>query len=382
MESDLSAMHPQPNPALDAQTRIAQRMGSSPGSMIVYLKAASAEKLVELSHRVRERLATDAVRQAGVVGTYGLATLLPDPSLIQERRTAIGPGEVDRVIADFREVVSQSAFRADAFEPYVGALRHLLLESRPPTVNDLLERPELAKTVLAKDAVTATRAAAPTEAITLVFVDRPLEDAATRGRAVETIRAALVGLPGATLTGLNVISHDMSNAIQSDLPRLTIISIGVVLAYLLIQLRSIREPLLALVPMVFSLVVTLAVMHLLNQRLNMINLVTIPLLIGITVDYGVFVVNVARLAMREPPEVFERQLSSSVHAVILCAMSMILGFGSLVLTSVPAVRSLGLAVGVGVFTCVLGTLFCLIPLVVRVGTERRTAMQDALVERS
>jgi uncharacterized protein len=222
----------------------------------------------------------------------------------------------------------------------------------------------------------------PTEAITLVFVDRPLEDAATRCRAVEAIRSALADLPGATLTGLNVISHDMANAIQSDLPRLTMISIGVVLAYLLVQLRSVREPLLALVPMVFSLVATLAVMHLLNQRLNMINLVTIPLLIGITVDYGVFVVNVARLARREPPDVFERQLSSSVHAVIMCAMTTILGFGSLVFTSVPAVRSLGLAVGVGVLTCVLGTLFCLIPLAVRIETERRTTTQEAMANRS
>ncbi len=202
-----------------------------------------------------------------------------------------------------------------------------------------------------------------------------MEDAATRGKVIGAIRASLAGLDGATLTGLNVISHDVQATIQSDLPRVTTLAIGIVLLYLFAQLRTLHEPLLALLPMGFSLILTLAVMHLLGEKLNMINLVAIPLLIGIDVDYAVFVVNAARLQRKSPPEIFEAQLTSSCHSIIVCAGATFLGFGSLHFTSVPAIRSLGDAVAVGVFTCLIATIFCLLPLV---APRRRTSTVDAI----
>jgi predicted RND superfamily exporter protein len=170
-----------------------------------------------------------------------------------------------------------------------------------------------------------------------------------------------------------VIGHDTQAAIQADLPRLTLLAIGIVLVYLFVQLRTVREPLLALVPMVFSLLLTLAVMHLLGRKLNMINLVTIPLLIGIDVDYAVFIVGAARLRRRSTPEVFEAQLASSCHAIVMCAGTTVLGFGSLIFTTVPAVRSLGLAVSVGVITALVATIFCLLPLVAPYRREDRVS---------
>ncbi|MDB5319166.1 MAG: hypothetical protein JWN40_797 [Phycisphaerales bacterium] len=373
LESDLSVMHPQPNAPLTAQQRIVQRMGGSPGSLIVYLQAGSPDALVSLSHRVQERLRSRAARAAGVSGTYGLSMLLPDPAIVAKRRAEIRPEEADRVVADFRAAVAETSFAPAALEPYAEFLKHLLTDAKPPALADVLARPQLAKTVLARDAVAGR--AAPTEAITLVFVDNPLEDAATRGKVIEAIRASLEGLDGATLTGLNVISHDVQATIQSDLPRVTTLAIGIVLLYLFAQLRTLHEPLLALLPMAFSLILTLAVMHLFGKKLNMINLVTIPLLIGIDVDYAVFVVNAARLRRKSPPEMFEVQLASSCHSIIVCTGATFLGFGSLIFTSVPAIRSLGLAVAVGVFTCLIATIFCLLPLVAPL---RRNETADAI----
>jgi predicted RND superfamily exporter protein len=105
----------------------------------------------------------------------------------------------------------------------------------------------------------------------------------------------------------------------------------------------------------------------------MINLVAIPLLIGIDVDYAVFVVNAARLRRKSQPEMFEAQLASSCHSIIVCAGATVLGFGSLHFTSVPAIRSLGDAVAIGVFTCLIATIFCLLPLVAPL---RKSAVTD------
>lgn len=361
LESDLSVMHPQPNAPLESQARITQRMGASPGSLIVFLTADSPEKLIDLSHRVHDRLSTDSAKAAGIAGTFGLATLLPDPCLVKERQSAVTPAEVDRIIQDFRDVVAQSPFAPEAFDRYITFLRRLLTPTDPPNIKDLLKSPDLAKTVLDRNAIAS--GAPPTQAITLVFLNRPLEDAQSRAAVINIIRQSLKDLPTATLTGLSVIGNDMQAGIQADLPRLTLLALAIVLLYLFIQLRNLREPLLALAPTVFSLLLTLTFMHLLGRKLNMINLVTIPLLIGIDVDYAVFIVSAARLRRRSTPEVFEAQLVSSCHAIIMCAATTILGFGSLIFMSVPAVRSLGLAVAVGVFTALLATIFCLLPLV-------------------
>src|SRR5207247_7747413 len=117
-----------------------------------------------------------------------------------------------------------------------------------------------------------------------------------------------------------------------------------------------------LLPTIFSLLLTLAIMHVANERVNMINLIAIPLLIGIDVDYAVFIVCAARLARKSTPEVFEAQLTSSCHAIVMCAAATILGFGSLVFTRVPAVRSLGLAVAAGVLAVVVAMIFGLLRL--------------------
>jgi predicted RND superfamily exporter protein len=96
----------------------------------------------------------------------------------------------------------------------------------------------------------------------------------------------------------------------------------------------------------------------------MANLVAFPLLIGIDVDYGIFLVSAAR--WREvktmPREHLVRQLAPAASAVLLCAAATTIGFGSLAFTSIPAVRSLGIAVAVGVMTCLAATVFIVLPI--------------------
>ena len=47
---------------------------------------------------------------------------------------------------------------------------------------------------------------------------------------------------------------------------------------------------------------------------------------------------------------------------MICGGSTLIGFGSLIITSIPAVKSLGWLINVGVGSCVLATLFMLWPM--------------------
>ena len=205
------------------------------------------------------------------------------------------------------------------------------------------------------------------EAITLVFINGSTDKRASRDKAVLGIRDALTGESGATVTGLPVISYDAEQTVRRDLPRLSVIALAIVLLYLLIHFRNVNEAVLSILPTAFSLAVLLAAMRVAGQKVNMVNLVAAPLLIGIDVDYGIFLVALARLRQVRRDRAAEviARISPVCHAVVMCAVATIIGYGSLMWTSVPAIRSLGFAVAVGIGACLFCVLFLIVPIFLR-----------------
>jgi predicted RND superfamily exporter protein len=75
-------------------------------------------------------------------------------------------------------------------------------------------------------------------------------------------------------------------------------------------------------------------------------------------------------------EQIAEKLAPASAAVILCAATTFIGFGTLIFTSVPAVRSLGAAVAVGVATCAAATFLLVAPTLVWL--TRRAERREAL----
>jgi predicted RND superfamily exporter protein len=376
LERDLTVMHPRPNAALDAQARIGHAFGTSPGTFIVHLTATDDAELLRTAHEVDGRLHEEASRRAGVSATFGLASVLPDPSVAARRLAETGDAAAARVIADFRAAVDDSLFDAKAYESYEQFLRTLLTATRPPGIEELRRFPTLANSLLpSPDAKPRATNDTPREAITLVFVKDSDETRESRDAVVAAVRSALADVPGATLTGIGVLGHDTELAVRRELPRVLIVSGVVVMLYMMLHYRNLTDCLLATLPAVFGIVCLLAYMRVAGHRLNMINLVAFPLLIGIDVDYGIFLVSAARRegGMRGlSVEQMVERLTPSASAVILCASATFIGFGTLIFTSIPAVRSLGAAVGVGVLTCAAATFLFVTPALVWLNRRRET----------
>jgi uncharacterized protein len=357
MDSDPTVLHPHPNPPLDAEAHIAQRMGTAPDSLIVYLRADSADHLLALAHRVEDRLSGPGGKSAGIASSFGLATLLPDPAIVSGRLSRLGPALADRVVSDFDAVVAQSPFSAEAYRPYRDFLHTLLAPTGVPGIAELMPYAQLAQAVLPR------RGTAEAEAMTLVFPSQSLDQSAAGQASVAQLRDLLQDLPGATLTGMRVLSQDTQSTIRRDLPRLIIVALAICMAYLLAHFRSLKDTLLALLPTVFSLTCLLALAKLIGAKMNLANIVAVPLLVGIDVDYGIFLISVARRSGSRAELL--ANASATGLAVVVCAAATVLGFGSLAFTSVPAVRSLGWAVAIGVTSCAIASLFFLLPLLLR-----------------
>lgn len=358
LETDLTVMHPRPNPPLDAEAKIARVMGTNPGSLMVYLHADSPTKLVSLAYAVDQKLQTASAKSVGVTGSYGIPTLLPDPAVVARRTPPVSPLNAANIIANFCAVIADSSFSEKAYAPFTLFLKRMLAGPPPPALADLSRYPRLASTMLSRQTI-ANPNSGSVDAVTLVFLNRSLDKRAARVAAVTTLRHELRGIPGVTLTGLGVVGLDTEVVIQHDLPRLVGLAILLVAVYLLVQFRSVKFALLAVLPAVFSLVFRLAAMRVTGQTFNLINLVSLPMLVGIDVDYGIFL---ASLARNTPRRQRVGALSASAHSISVSAAANVLGFGSLITTSVPAIRSLGWAVGTGIIACYIGTMFLLAPL--------------------
>lgn len=355
-EADLTSMHPQPNPALDLQHRLGERFAGSGETMLLHLRADSTDALVTLSHDVATRLETAAVRDAGVLGTYSPATWLPDGAIAMQRISELQRIDPQRVVADFQTAIDESMFDLAAYDEYVTFLRELVRPA-PPGVDRLRAYPPLAQTLLPNEAEA-------TDAISLVLLERTPTDRTQRDHIIHTLRQALSDLPdgAVTLTGLNVVGHDTEAAIRRDAARLLMFAAVAVLVFLLILFRRPVDVLLTLLPTAFGLAVLLAVMNAMGQGFNMINLIALPLLCGIGVDDGIFMMTIARRHKSATAGELARKLLASTHAVIVTTVTTMLAFGSLMFTSTPAIQSLGWMAALGVGACLLGTLGLLVPL--------------------
>jgi predicted RND superfamily exporter protein len=362
-ETDLHNLHPRPNPPLDAQVEISRRMGTSADLMLIELRAPDETTLLQRAHDVQTRLKSPKLREVGVTGTLSLASLLPDPRVAAVRIDNVDAQRVEQVVSDFRAAVAASDFEPAKYEKYADFLRTLLAPESAPAVADLQRYPELARTLL------ASPAAGDHEALVYLFFDKPFDDTRAIDRAVTAIRESVQDLPGVTVTGMSVLTHDTAGTIHRDLPWMIAIAGLCVYGYLYLHFRSLRLALFAVLPTLLSFGGVLVVMRITGMRLNLVNLVMVPLLLGINIDYGIFAVD----GLRRPEGRPQRDhFLGVVLAMLTCVGTTFLGFGSLVTVSVPAVRSLGWLMNVGLATSVLTTLLVLWPIVFLYSRRRGT----------
>jgi predicted RND superfamily exporter protein len=246
----------------------------------------------------------------------------------------------------------------------------MLRPSQPPTLADLVRYPDLCRLLLPRSALVPLAQPAH-ETLILILLKRPLATREEREAVITAIRARLKTISDdrqiVTLTGIGVVGYDTEMIIRRDILRLAWAGGGLVGIYLLLAYRNLRHALLAFVPMVFGILILLAVMRGTGIRFNVINLIVLPLVSGLGVDYGVFCVSAARAVRYREGDRAEliSSLSVSAHAVTVCALATALGFGSLVATSTPAIASVGTVLSISVAACWLGTVLLTIPTLLR-----------------
>jgi predicted RND superfamily exporter protein len=170
-----------------------------------------------------------------------------------------------------------------------------------------------------------------------------------RGASPELLDV-LAAHPGGVLAGINVISAELRRIVWDDAVKALVL--GVVLVFLLMwaDLGGPARALLALLPLAVGMVWMLGAMAVFGFRLNFFNIFVLTMIVGIGVDYGV------HLLHRWYETGGDRsQVGETAKAIAVAALTTVVGFGSLVLSHYPGLRSVGAAAILGaVSTAILG----------------------------
>ena len=133
---------------------------------------------------------------------------------------------------------------------------------------------------------------------------------------------------------------------------LALVLFGLLAVFLMVaaRYRTVGLTLAAFLPAVLSGAATLGVLGLLGVEATLLNVVALLLVLSMGVDYGVFLAESAG-----DPE----HLEATLLSLVIACISTVLAFGLLAMSGMPALRAIGLTVGIGILLSLLlapGTL--------------------------
>ncbi|MGI9177477.1 MAG: MMPL family transporter [Pirellulales bacterium] len=152
-------------------------------------------------------------------------------------------------------------------------------------------------------------------------------------------------------TGNPLQAYEASLEMKRSYEQAGLSALAVILVVLWLDFRSIRHALLAALPLALGMLQTLGLMGFVGIDLNPANLIGIPLILGIAVDYGVHIVHDSL----ERPAPY-RISPSTANSVLVDALTTILGFGALMVASHRGLESLGRVLTLGVTMCTITSL--------------------------
>ncbi|MBM4339317.1 MAG: hypothetical protein FJ110_07215 [Deltaproteobacteria bacterium] len=163
-------------------------------------------------------------------------------------------------------------------------------------------------------------------------------------------------IPGVSITGPERVESEILKVVKEDLFLLAPISFMIILLLVFSHFRRWSITLFTLTPLVMGLTWMLGAMVLLDIRINFVNAVILPMIIGMGIDNSVHLMHrYLEDGGRDPIHA----LRTTGRAMTLCTLTTILGFGSLVTARYQALTTMGWVTILGMGFCLITSLFFL-----------------------
>ncbi|MGD8437641.1 MAG: MMPL family transporter [Syntrophobacterales bacterium] len=358
-QEDLRALRPQKSGRMVAEKQIEALLGGASGYLLLVLEGDSDAELLNRAWRLEKTLGR---RQGGDSLSHyrSILSYLPAPESQRQALDFFHRHAVDldpaRIEATFKQALQENGFQfLPEYAAYLGWLRTLVnpkgeVDQRTfkqanlegllePFWVDHGERRKLFTFIYPRQGLWGK---SDLENATL-DLHRAAGEA---GLSRSEYRVA--GWPVLTDHLKGLVWHDLGDS-------LALAGVAIVVA-LLLALRNPVTAALASIPLVAGMVAMLGIMSLFSLSFNYANFIVLPLIVGIGIDDGIHIVHRWREESGQDLTVVLRQIG---RAIVLTSLTTSIGFGSLISSHYPGLRSIGWVTGLGIFTCLLASLILL-----------------------
>jgi len=164
-------------------------------------------------------------------------------------------------------------------------------------------------------------------------------------RQILTVDSEATGKPFGTVEGLR--------SMKSGFQWAGVYALLVITAVLGIDFRGLRNILIALTPLAMGVLLSLGILGLFHFPLNPANMIAFPLILGVGVDNGVHILHDHLLRRRQGIFTISRAIG---RGVLVKALTTMIGFGALMISSERGLAGLGFILLLGVACCMVSAL--------------------------
>lgn len=320
-----------------------QTQGSSHLTYLVSAGNNLEEALVHFE-TVQQHLDDGSDSLAFMEGVSGLGRMLPSQARQAERIAiwnAYWQERRDAFKAGFTAACADAGFRPEAFRTFLEIIDKPYAPEKPEAFGEIYK-------TLASNYITQDERGA------MVFTmlhtpDREAAAAEAWGNAVE---AHSFAFDAGTLT------RRMVRVLSEDFDTVLFLCSGIVLLCLLLAFASLELALTAFIPLWVGWIWILGIMGVTGLEFNIVNIILATFIFGMGDDYTIFMIE----GMMHEYTYGRKMMHTYKSTVLLSALIMLAGIGSLVVARHPAMKSLGQVTLIGMTAVVAAA--CLIPPVI------------------
>lgn len=177
-----------------------------------------------------------------------------------------------------------------------------------------------------------------------------------------------VGTVSENVVGFEHLMILMMDETLNDGRKAAVLALIVITLLVLIHFRGMIG-LLSLLPLAGGTLFMLGLMYLLGMKYNYMNLITVPIILGIGIDDGIHILHRWKQETGDRVSRISLTFNQVGRAIMLTSVTTMIGFGSIALYEMRGMASFGQVLFMGVGACFIATLFIL-PAVLRLVTRK------------
>lgn len=166
-----------------------------------------------------------------------------------------------------------------------------------------------------------------------------------------------IGLTGGAL----IQDYEADTVAFDNMAYKVLITLLLVLIFIVIMFKSLKTPLLAVLPLVVGISMTGAIAYLLYNELNMFSATFVMLLIGLGIDFSVHLLMTTQIITSDLNIYFET-ISHTSKAIMMGALTTSVAFLAFLLADFKAFEQMGMISGIGILVLAIVTIIILVSL--------------------